>query len=157
MAKLADALDLGSSAARRGGSSPLFRTKFLMKFVGTSFFISFYLDKRDYTNTFNGIVLHSRIIVNMMLNYIISYKYRYAYETRWSSNCTVTVLICVFIYKKEDYFVKSSNACTLFLFCSSFCVLVYMMSSLLQFYFFFLFYTDSFALFDDISFLYFVT
>ena len=110
MAKLADALDLGSSAARRGGSSPLFRTKFLMKFVGTSFFISFYLDKRDYINVFNDVVLCSRIIANMMLNYIISYKYRYAYETRWSSNCTVTVLICVFIYKKEDYFVKSSRA-----------------------------------------------
>lgn len=92
MAKLADALDLGSSAARRGGSSPLFRTIFLMKFVGTSFFISFYLDKSDYINVFNGVVLCSRIIANMMLNYIISYKYRYAYDTRWSSKCTISVL-----------------------------------------------------------------
>lgn len=29
VAELVDALDLGSSAARRGGSSPLIRTKFL--------------------------------------------------------------------------------------------------------------------------------
>ncbi len=31
MAKLVDALDLGSSAARRGGSSPSTRTKVLAK------------------------------------------------------------------------------------------------------------------------------
>ena len=32
MAELADALDLGSSAARRGGSTPLVRTKMTTKY-----------------------------------------------------------------------------------------------------------------------------
>ncbi len=80
-----------------GGSNPFVRTNFFMKFVGTSFFISFYLVKCDYINVINVVVLFSRIIANMMLNYIISYKYRYAYETRWSSNCTVTVLKIYFV------------------------------------------------------------
>ena len=44
MAKLADALDLGSSAARHGGSSPLFRT--------THFYQSIFKNTSLYTAVF---------------------------------------------------------------------------------------------------------
>ena len=39
MAKLADALDLGSSAARRVGSSPTFRTKEKVRSIRSDFFL----------------------------------------------------------------------------------------------------------------------
>ena len=53
MAKLADAPDLGSGAARRGGSSPLFRTNSkLHKSLGNIILLYFYDSKLNFLSLF---------------------------------------------------------------------------------------------------------